>query len=76
MTCPTQVIEALGIPATMTVPGKVIVPYLKHQDTREALSADVVRINRALQDAGLLGRWRARTGGAHNKDFWILVLAQ
>lgn len=69
-----EVLKSIGIEGVETIKGKVITTDLPHVGDIKALAPDIIRINAALESAGLLSKWRAKSGGAHNSEFWILII--
>jgi len=67
----------IGIECEITVPGRIAtvdLPHVKAENER-ILTPMVLTINEALQNAGLLGTWRAKTGGT-TTERWILLIGK
>ena len=65
----------LGITCKITIPGRVATVGLAHvlADNEHELVPQILAINKALQDAGLLSKWRAKKGGS-STERWILLI--
>ena len=71
------VMKNIGIECKITRPNSIALTDIPSVPTADdcILVPDILRINKALQDAGLLGKWRARKGGT-TKDSWILIFGK
>lgn len=72
-----ELLAEIGIKATETIKGKIVAPDLPHVPTarRNELVPTIQKINAALQIAGILHQWRAKTGGTTDER-WILIVAE
>lgn len=74
MTTLHDALAPLGITVEITNPGKIATVGLPHvtPEREHELVPQILAINAALQEAGLLGQWRAKKGGTPTER-WILL---
>ena len=65
----------IGVTVEVTVRNRIATVNVPHVPAarRAELTPHVLRINEALQQHGLLGRWRAKTGGTQTES-WVLLI--